>query len=97
RMSGKVVIVGYHQGENRQLPLATWNWKALHVINAHFREIATIMRGMRVGMRLLTSGRVRLDDLVTHRFGLEEVGQAFAIAHDKPSGFVKSTVIIGGE
>jgi threonine dehydrogenase-like Zn-dependent dehydrogenase len=95
RMSGKVVIVGYHQGGTRELPLGAWNWKALHVVNAHFREISTIMRGMRTGMRLLTSGRLRLDDLVTHRFPLEQVDAAFSIAVEKPGGFVKSTVLIG--
>jgi threonine dehydrogenase-like Zn-dependent dehydrogenase len=96
RMAGTVVIVGYHQGGSREIPLGTWNWKALRVVNAHFREIATIMRGMRTGMRLLSSGRIRIDDLVTHRFGLDEVGDAFQTAVDKPDGFVKSTVVIGG-
>jgi 2-desacetyl-2-hydroxyethyl bacteriochlorophyllide A dehydrogenase len=97
RMSGKVVIVGYHQGGTRAIPLGQWNYKALQVVNAHFREIATIMRGMRVAMRLLTSGRLTLDDLVTHRFPLERIDEAFAVAHDKPEGFLKSTVLIGGD
>jgi threonine dehydrogenase-like Zn-dependent dehydrogenase len=44
---------------------------------------------------LLSSGRIRIDDLVTHRFGLDEVGLAFQTAVDKPDGFVKSTVVIG--
>jgi threonine dehydrogenase-like Zn-dependent dehydrogenase len=95
RMSGKLVIVGYHQGGTREVPLASWNWKALDVRNAHFRRIATIMDGMRTGMRLLTAGRIRLDDLVTHRFGLDEVDRAFGVAYEKPEGFVKSTVIVG--
>jgi threonine dehydrogenase-like Zn-dependent dehydrogenase len=97
RMAGTVVIVGYHQGGARELPLGSWNWKALRVVNAHFREVATIMRGMRTGMRLLTSGRLEIGDLVTHRFGLDEVGEAFQIAVDKPAGFLKSTVIVKGE
>jgi threonine dehydrogenase-like Zn-dependent dehydrogenase len=97
RMSGKLVIVGYHQGGLREIPLAEWNWKALSVINAHFREVQTIMRGMRVGMRLLGDHVLSLDDLVTHRFALEQVGEAFAIAHEKPSGFVKSTVVVRGD
>jgi threonine dehydrogenase-like Zn-dependent dehydrogenase len=96
RMSGKVVIVGYHQGGLREIPLAEWNWKALQVINAHFREVQTIMRGMRVGMRLLRDHVLSLDDLVTHRFPLEQVGDAFEMAHDKPHGFVKSTVVMRG-
>jgi 2-desacetyl-2-hydroxyethyl bacteriochlorophyllide A dehydrogenase len=95
RMSGKVVIVGYHQGGRREIPLAHWNWMAFQVINAHFREVATIMRGMRIGMRMLTSGRLSLDGLVTHRFPLAEINKAFEIAHAKPDGFVKSTVAIG--
>ena len=94
RMSGKAVIVGYHQGEPRQIPLGYWNWMAFQVLNAHFREETTILRGMRIGMRLLTSGRLNLEDLVTHRFGLNEIGQAFRTAHEKPEGFVKSTIVM---
>jgi L-iditol 2-dehydrogenase len=94
RMSGKVVIVGFHQGGMRELPLAYWNWMAFTILNAHFREEATIMRGMRTGMRLLTSGRLTLADLVTHRFPLEAVGQAFQTAHEKPSGFMKSVITL---
>ncbi|HEY0388431.1 MAG TPA: zinc-binding dehydrogenase [Gaiellales bacterium] len=97
RMSGKLVVVGYHQGGRRTIPLGQWNYKALQLVNAHFREIATIMRGMRVAMRLLSSGRLRLDDLVTHRFPLDQIADAFAVAHDKPEGFLKSTVLIGGD
>jgi threonine dehydrogenase-like Zn-dependent dehydrogenase len=44
-------------------------------------------------MRLLTSGRLSLDGLVTHRFSLSDVNEAFRVAHAKPTGFVKSTVI----
>ena len=94
RMSGKVVIVGYHQGEPRQIPLGYWNWMAFQILNAHFREEATVLRGLRIGMRLLTSGRLSLEDLVTHRFQLSEIGQAFRTAHEKPEGFVKSTVLM---
>jgi L-iditol 2-dehydrogenase len=92
RMGGKVVIVGFHQGGVRELPLGAWNWMAYEILNAHFRDVGTILRGMRQGMRLLTSGRIALDDLVTHRFGLERVNEAFEVAVEKPPGFVKATV-----
>jgi L-iditol 2-dehydrogenase len=96
RMGGKVVIVGFHQGGIRELPLGAWNWMAYEIVNAHFRDVGTIMRGMRQGMRLLTSGRIVLDDLVTHRFDLARVNEAFATAAEKPPGFVKATVTMGG-
>ena len=97
RMSGKVVIVGYHQGEPRAIPLGQWNWMAFQIVNAHFRDVPTIMRGMSVGMRLLTSGTLSLEGLVTHSYALEDVNEAFATAVDKPQGFVKSTVTFGGQ
>jgi threonine dehydrogenase-like Zn-dependent dehydrogenase len=93
RMSGTVSIVGYHQGAPRTLRLSDWNWMAFRIVNAHFREVETILRGMRIGMRLLTAGRIAIDDLLTHRFGLDRIDDAFRAAIDKPDGFVKATVV----
>jgi threonine dehydrogenase-like Zn-dependent dehydrogenase len=94
RMSGTIVIVGYHQGEDREIPLGYWNWMAFRIANAHFRDESVILRGMKMGMRLLTSRQLSMADLVTHRFPLNEIEQAFATAVEKPDGFVKSTVVL---
>ena len=92
RMSGKLVLVGFHQGEPRQVPLAQWNWMAFSLLNAHFRDVAVIMRGMTVGLQLLSSGQLQMGPLVTHRFPLAEVDVAFETAVRKPDGFVKAVV-----
>jgi threonine dehydrogenase-like Zn-dependent dehydrogenase len=92
RMSGTLVIGGYHQGRPRTIPLGEWNWMAFKIANAHFRDVPTILRGMRRGMRLLASGRVSMDGLVTHRFGLDRIDEAFQTAAERPEGFVKATV-----
>jgi L-iditol 2-dehydrogenase len=92
RMSGTIAIVGFHQGADRSIPLGQWNWMAFKIANAHFRDVDTIMHGMRVGMRLLTSRLLDLEGLVTHRFQLQEIDRAFRTACEKPSGFTKATV-----
>lgn len=92
RMSGTIAIVGFHQGESRTIPLSYWNWMAFKLVNAHFREVSTIMRGMTVGMRLLESGVLSMDGLVTHRFALDDINEAFATLRAKPDGFVKATI-----
>jgi threonine dehydrogenase-like Zn-dependent dehydrogenase len=92
RMSGKIAIVGFHQGESRQVPLGFWNWMAFTIVNAHFREVSTIMRGMTIGMRLLASNVLSMDGLVTHRFALDDINDAFQTLQDKPVGFVKAVV-----
>jgi threonine dehydrogenase-like Zn-dependent dehydrogenase len=93
RMSGKIAIVGYHQGQARSIPLAHWNWMAFTIINAHFREIATIMRGMSIGMRLLAAGELSMTGLVSHRFPIEKINDAFATLRDKPDGFAKAVIV----
>ena len=50
------------------------------------------MRGMDVGMRLVSSGVLSMDGLVTHRFPLERINEAFATLRDKPDGFVKAVI-----
>ncbi|MCR6032126.1 zinc-binding dehydrogenase [Nocardioides sp. zg-579] len=92
RMSGRIAVVGYHQGAARTLPLGLWNWMAFDLVNAHVRDIDVISRGMAVGMRLHAAGMLSLDRLVTHRFALEDVDAAFAALRDKPEGFVKAVV-----
>jgi 2-desacetyl-2-hydroxyethyl bacteriochlorophyllide A dehydrogenase len=93
RMSGTLVIAGYHQGPSRTIPMGEWNWMAFRIANAHFRDMPTILRGMEAAARLLASGRFSMEGLVTHRFPLEAIDEAFRTAIDKPDGFVKATVI----
>jgi L-iditol 2-dehydrogenase len=94
RMSGRIVLVGFHQGAAREIPLAHWNWMAFDLVNAHFREVSTILRGMTIGTRLLASGVIDLAPLVTHRFDLADIGEAFDTAIDKPPGFAKAVVTV---
>ena len=42
-----------------------------------------------IAIDLLASGRVSLDSMVTHRFPLERIADAFETAYDKTSGSVK--------
>ena len=97
RMSGKIAIVGFHQGAPREIPLAHWNWMAFTIVNAHFRETSTIMRGMSIGTRLLSSGVLSMDGLVTHCFPLERINDAFATMHEKPEGFAKAVVTFAAD
>jgi threonine dehydrogenase-like Zn-dependent dehydrogenase len=94
RMSGKVVLVGFHQGPPRSVPLGYWNWMAFDLRNAHFREVSTILHGMDVGMRLVRAGTIDLAPHVTHRFELADIAAAFDTALEKPDGFVKATVVV---
>ncbi|MEG8989752.1 zinc-binding dehydrogenase [Ignavibacteria bacterium 4148-Me] len=94
RMEGKLVIFGYHPGQRIIQDLGYWNWMAFEIINAHFRNINTILRGSRIGIQLLNERRINVKQLITHKYNLSEIEQAFTVAKNKPAGFVKSVIIM---
>src|SRR4051812_29280932 len=44
---GRLIVAGYHQDGPRQVNMQLWNWRGFDVINAHERDSATCLRGMR--------------------------------------------------
>ena len=65
---------------------------AFHMVNAHFRDIDTIMLGMRAGMRLVNAGILDVAGLMTHIFPLAGIAEAFEVASARPEHFVKAVV-----
>jgi threonine dehydrogenase-like Zn-dependent dehydrogenase len=92
RAHGVLSIVGYHQGGPRQVDVGMWNWKAIDVVNAHVRRRADLMESMRIGLELTASGLLDLGSLVTHRYPLDGVDQAFTDLQSKPAGFIKALI-----
>jgi len=93
RMEGKLVIFGYHPGSRIIKDLGYWNWMAFDIINAHFRDMKTILNGMKRGMDLFNAGKIKMDKLITHKFRLDKIEDAFTSAKNKPIGFVKSVIV----
>lgn len=93
RMEGKLVIFGFHPGKRTIQDLGFWNWMAFDIINAHFRDMQTILNGIRIGMEMLNEGKIKMDKLITHRFNLSDIEKAFEAAKNKPEGFVKSVIV----
>ncbi len=92
RMEGKLVIFGFHPGSRKINDLGYWNWMAFDIINSHFRDLNTILNGTRIGMEMLNAGKINLKPLITHKFNLEEIENAFTAAKEKPKGFIKSVI-----
>lgn len=94
RAHGMLSIIGFHQGGDRQVDVEMWNWKAIDVVNAHVRRREDLLESMRIGLELEAKGLIDLGSLVTHRFSLDEVDQAYTALRDKPPGFVKAVVTL---
>jgi threonine dehydrogenase-like Zn-dependent dehydrogenase len=67
---GRLVIAGYHQDGPRQINLQLWNWRGLDVINAHERDPAVYVRGLREAIEAVATGRLEIEPLITTAYPL---------------------------
>ena len=92
RERGRLVIAGFHQDGPRQVDMTLWNWRGLDVVNAHERDLAVYVRGVREAAAAVVNGRLDPSTLYTHEFALDDIGDAFATAIERPHGFLKALV-----
>jgi threonine dehydrogenase-like Zn-dependent dehydrogenase len=92
RERGRLVVAGYHQDGPRQVNMQLWNWRGLDVINAHEREAAVYLRGMREAVEAVVAGRMKPGPLYTHTFDLEQLGDALDMTRQRPDGFLKALI-----
>lgn len=91
---GTLSIVGFHVGGLRQIDLALWNIKGLNVLNAHERRRDYFMRCMQAGIDLVAKGNIDMDALVTHKYSLEQVDQAYSDLEQKAPGHIKGVILL---
>jgi 2-desacetyl-2-hydroxyethyl bacteriochlorophyllide A dehydrogenase len=92
RERGRLVVAGYHQDGPRQVNMQLWNWRGLDVINAHERDPAVYLDGMRLAVDAVQSGLLDPSPLYTHRFPLAQLGDALDMTASRPDGFMKALI-----
>jgi threonine dehydrogenase-like Zn-dependent dehydrogenase len=93
REGGRLVIAGYHQDGPRQVNMQLWNWRGFDVINAHERDPAVAVQGMRDAVAAIEAGLIDPKLLITHRYPLERLDEALNATRDRPGNFVKAIVV----
>jgi threonine dehydrogenase-like Zn-dependent dehydrogenase len=93
RERGRLVIAGYHQDGPRQVNMQLWNWRGLDVVNAHERDPAVYVQGIRDAIAAIEAGQLDPWSFLTHRFPLERLNDALNMTRDRPDGFLKALVI----
>jgi threonine dehydrogenase-like Zn-dependent dehydrogenase len=92
--NGRLVIAGHHQEGTRQIDLPKWTLPGIEVSSAQVRNPQQMMQGIREGIFATEAGFIRPQELLTHRFSLEQLNQAFQTLADRPEGFVKAWVAL---
>jgi len=94
RERGVLVIAGYHQDGPRAVDMQLWNWRGLDVVNAHERDPAAYVAGMRRAVEAVAGGSLDPDLLYTHSFPLAELDLALEAGRERPDGFLKALVLV---
>lgn len=89
---GKLIVAGYHQDGPRQVNMWLWNWRGIDVINAHERDPAAYIAGIREAVEAVAAGRIDPTPLYTDRYPLDALDTALDATRDRPGGFVKALV-----
>jgi threonine dehydrogenase-like Zn-dependent dehydrogenase len=92
RIRGRLVVAGFHQDGPRSVDMQLWNWRGLDVVNAHERDPAIVLEGIRAAAQAVAGGQLDPRPLYTHVLPLDRLDEAFALAAARPDGFVKALV-----
>jgi threonine dehydrogenase-like Zn-dependent dehydrogenase len=92
RERGRLVIAGFHQDGPRQVDMQSWNWRGIDVVNAHERDAAIYVEGMRAAADAVRTGALDVKQLVSHRFDFADAGEAFSAMEQRPDGFLKAVL-----
>jgi threonine dehydrogenase-like Zn-dependent dehydrogenase len=93
RVHGRLIVAGFHQDGMRQVNMQLWNWRGLTVLNAHWRDPADYIQGIRMAVDAVASGALDPQPLFTHRYALADLDQALNDTITRPEGFMKGLMI----
>jgi threonine dehydrogenase-like Zn-dependent dehydrogenase len=91
RPGGSVVVLGIYDD---LVPVSAYDvsLRELHIVGSNCYGHVGGRRDFAAALGLLVDNGSELEALITHRFGIEDVNEAFAAASDKSTGSVKVVV-----
>ncbi len=93
RAHGFLAAFGYHQDQPRIIDMKMTGWKAMTLHNAHERRLSAMNNGMSVSADMIKRGTLDMKSMVTHKFALDQLDDAFRIMMEKPEGYIKSIIV----
>jgi threonine dehydrogenase-like Zn-dependent dehydrogenase len=91
RPFGTLCVVGYHHKGDAMMDMDLW-YRGVTIVNGFCPDQRRLMRAMSDALDLIARHRFSYASLVTHRFGLTEVDQAFELMDARADGFVKAVL-----
>jgi len=92
RPLGTLCVVGYHHTGDAMMDMDLW-YKGVTIVNGFCPDRRRLMNAMQDALDLIALRRFSYAPLVTHRFALDEIDDAFGAMHDAGPDYVKGVLI----
>lgn len=90
---GRVVLMSYYENESKSFDWKPFADKGAIILNPQPAFSADQLDDARRAVELINNHTFHHDGLISHRFTLDEVQEAFEVVSAKPAGFIKGVVI----
>ena len=91
RPFGTLCVVGYHHAGTAPFDMELW-YKGATVVNGFCPDHPRVMQAMRDAVTQVASRSFTFAPLITHRFSLEGVDEAYELMAQRAPGFVKAVI-----
>ena len=92
RPYGTLCVVGYHHAGDALMDMSLW-YKGATIVNGFCPDRSRLMAAMSDALDLIARRRFSYAPLITHRFGLDQVDEAYTLMDSRADGFVKAVLI----
>ncbi|KIF73233.1 hypothetical protein QR77_03110 [Streptomyces sp. 150FB] len=93
RPFGTLCVVGYHHTGDAMMDMDLW-YKGVTVVNGFCPDRTRVVGAMAEALDLIARRRFSYAPLVTHRFGLDQLGDAFRAMEESRPDFVKGVLVL---
>jgi threonine dehydrogenase-like Zn-dependent dehydrogenase len=90
---GRLAVMSAHEGAGPAFDWRPIQRKAITLIGAHPGFSTDIHDDFRRAVDLLNNGVFRMDGIISHRFKLSRIEEAFATLENKPKDYIKGVVV----
>ncbi len=92
RRKGRLCIFSYHP-KPVEINVREWDAKGLEIIMTCPARAEDMRRNLRIATRMLFKGVFHMEKLVTHKWKLDEIQEAFEYASKKPKDYIKGVIM----
>ena len=92
---GRLVLMSSYARNIADFDLARIMDKCVQIFPAHPASSPDVADDMRRAVRLINRGTFHNEDIISHRFSLDEINRAFETLEHKPKDYIKGIVEIG--